>query len=263
VALVRTKDRSSGRRESPPVPPSPVSRRDLVEEVLVVLSLSLLASAVFAIRDLFRERVAKTVVRATQTQAPLLIDQLLPVIFSLPVVWLVFHLVRRSGEGPRAIGLGWDRPARDAGQGLALAAAVGVAGLALYVAAVTFNLNRFIVPTPPLGQWWTYPVLVLNAVENALIEEVIVLGYLVTRLQQIGWAPAAAVAGSSALRGSYHLYQGFGGFVGNLAMGLFFGWLFLRWRRAWPMVWAHAALDVGAGVLYILFRGELERIVGL
>ena len=150
---MRTRQRTNGRGERPRVPPSPVPRRELVEEILVVLSLSLLASAVFAIRDLFREPVRKTVARATQTQAPLLIDQLLPVIFALPVVWLVFHLVRRSREGPGAIGLGWNRPVRDAGQGLVLAAVVGVAGLGLYIGAVTLNLNRFIVPTPPLGQW--------------------------------------------------------------------------------------------------------------
>lgn len=261
---MRSTERS---RSGPPgatgVPPSPLSRRDLTEEILVVLSLSLLAAATFAIRDLFREPVRRTVTRAVQTQAPLLIDQLLPVLFALPPVWLVFHLVRRSGEGAGSIGLGWDRPGRDVGRGLVLAAIVGSAGVALYVWAVRMNFNRFIIPTPPIGFWWTYPVLVLNALENALIEEVIVLGYLITRLQQIGWAGPVAVVASSVLRGSYHLYQGWGGFAGNLVMGLFFGWLFLRWRRAWPMVWAHTALDVGAGVLYILFLDDLLRLVGL
>jgi membrane protease YdiL (CAAX protease family) len=34
-------------------------------------------------------------------------------------------------------------------------------------------------------------------------------------------------------------------------MGLFFGWVFLRWRRTWPLVVAHALIDIGAGVLFI------------
>jgi membrane protease YdiL (CAAX protease family) len=108
-----------------------------------------------------------------------------------------------------------------------------------------------------MGHWWTVPVLFLNAAEAALLEEVIVLGYLITRLEQVGWSTVAAVAASALLRGSYHLYQGWGGFLGNLAMGLVFGILFVRWRRTWPFVIAHLVLDVGAGVGFLLFREHL------
>ncbi len=83
------------------------------------------------------------------------------------------------------------------------------------------------------------------------------LGYLVTRLRQLSWSPWMAVAGSAVLRGSYHLYQGWGGFLGNLAMGALFGVLFLRWRRTWPFVIAHLLLDVAAGLGFILFRDRL------
>ncbi|GBC86642.1 hypothetical protein HRbin12_00640 [bacterium HR12] len=44
-------------------------------------------------------------------------------------------------------------------------------------------------------------------------------------------------------------------------MGLFFGALFVRTRRAWPLVVAHVLLDVGAGVGYLLFRGRLPGLV--
>jgi uncharacterized protein len=43
--------------------------------------------------------------------------------------------------------------------------------------------------------------------------------------------PAAAVAIGAVFQGSYHLYQGFGAFIGNVIMGVIFGVLFLRWRR--------------------------------
>jgi membrane protease YdiL (CAAX protease family) len=102
-------------------------------------------------------------------------------------------------------------------------------------------------------------VLVLNAAEAALVEEIIVLAYLVTRLRQLSLMPAAAAGVSALLRGTYHLYQGWGGFAGNFAMGLLFGWLFTRTRRAWPFVVAHLLLDVGAGVGFLLFR---ERLPG-
>ena len=110
---------------------------------------------------------------------------------------------------------------------------------------------------PPLHHWWTVPALLLNAAEAALKEEVIVVAYLVTRLRQLGWSDRRSVAASGLLRGSYHLYQGFGGFTGNLAMGLLFAWMFTRTRRAWPFVVAHFLLDVGAGMGFLLFRKHL------
>jgi membrane protease YdiL (CAAX protease family) len=118
-------------------------------------------------------------------------------------------------------------------------------------------VNRCVVPAPPLGHWWTVPALVLSALEAALVEEVIVLGYLVTRLRQLSWSTGATVAGTSLLRATYHLYQGWGGFLGNLAMGVLFSVLFLRWRRAWPFVVAHLLVDAAAGLGFIAFRDRL------
>ena len=118
-------------------------------------------------------------------------------------------------------------------------------------------MNRFVIPAPPEGYWWTWVAVVMNAVGAALVEETIVLAYLITRLEQIGWSSLAAVAASATLRGSYHLYQGWGGFVGNLAMGVLFGALFVRWRRAWPFVVAHACLDIAAAAAFLLFRDRL------
>jgi membrane protease YdiL (CAAX protease family) len=48
---------------------------------------------------------------------------------------------------------------------------------------------------------------------------------------------------SSVVRGSYHLYQGFGGFVGNLVMGLVFCRAYRRWGRVMPLVVAHGLID--------------------
>jgi membrane protease YdiL (CAAX protease family) len=241
-----------------PTPPAPAGRRTLTEEVVVVLLLSLLASAVYAFLSLLEAPLAGTVV-ASANQSTQLARQLAGFVFGLAPVFLVLHLVRRSGEGVGGIGLAFDEPRPDVAKGLALFAVVGVVGIGLYLAAVELGVNRFVIPAPPLGHWWTVPVLVLTALEAALVEEVIVLGYLVTRLRQLSWSPLAALAGSAALRASYHLYQGWGGFLGNLAMGVLFAALFLRWRRTWPFVIAHLLLDVGAGLGYIVFR---ERLPG-
>ena len=221
-----------------------------------MLSLSLLASAVFAILTLFEFPVEGARV-ASVSQSTMLARQVLGSLFGLAPVWLVVYLVRRSGEGIRALGLRADRVRDDVLHGIALFAVVGLAGIGVYLAAVELGVNRFVVPVPPLGHWWTVPVLVLNAIEAALLEEVVVVAYLVTRLRQLGLTENASVGASALLRGTYHLYQGWGGFLGNLAMGALFGTVFSRTRRVWPIVVAHLLLDVAAGLGYILFRQHL------
>ncbi|HEX6231265.1 MAG TPA: CPBP family intramembrane glutamic endopeptidase [Actinomycetota bacterium] len=237
-------------------PRSPLPARTLAEEVLVVLSLSLLASAVFAIIDLLSAPLRGVTV-ASVSQSPSLARQVFGSLFGLAPVWLATYLVRRSGEGVAAIGLARDRPREDLLRGFLLFAVVGLGGIGVYLASVGLGVNRFVVPVPPTGHWWTVPVLLLNAAEAALLEEVVVVAYLVTRLRQLGLTEAGAIGSSALLRGAYHLYQGWGGFLGNLVMGLLFGFVFTRTRRAWPIVVAHFLLDVGAGVGYLLFREHL------
>jgi hypothetical protein len=82
-------------------------------------------------------------------------------------------------------------------------------------------------------------------------------GYLLHRLSQLGWRPGHALTVSALLRGSYHLYQGFGGFAGNVVMGLIFGRLYQRWGRAAPLVVAHTLIDGVTFVGYTLLHGHV------
>jgi len=100
--------------------------------------------------------------------------------------------------------------------------------------------------------WWTIPLLVLSAVRAALQEEVIMIGYLFTRLRQLGWGDWRIILVSAAIRGSYHAYQGIGPIVGNFVMGVVFGWCYRRWGRVMPLVVAHTLLDVVSFVGYPL-----------
>ena len=221
-----------------------------------MLSLSLLASAVFAVIDLLSAPLRGVTVAAV-SQSTQLARQVFGDLFGLAPAWLVVFLVRRNGEGTTAIGLALDRPRRDLASGAALFVVVALGGIAVYLGSVALGVNRFVVPVPPLGHWWTVPVLLLDGLQAAVLEEVIVAAYLITRLRQLGLTEVAAVGVSALLRGSYHLYQGWGGFLGNLAMGVLFGAVFVRTRRAWPLVVAHFLLDVAAGVGFILFRTHL------
>ena len=248
AAIVGPGRRSAARA----VPPAPADRRTLVEEVLVVLWLSVLARAANAILSLLEAPIAGVVVAAAD-QSNAFARQLLGFAVGLAPVFLVLHLVPERG-GRRG-----DRPAGRRGRRRArrlLFALVGLAGIGVYLAAVELGVNRCVVPTPPLGHWWTVPALVLNAVEAALVEEVIVLGYLITRLQQLS-SPGLAI-GARARSSAARITCTRGGVPGNLAMGVVFGILFLRWgRRTWPFVVAHALLDIAAGVGFILFRDSL------
>ncbi len=60
------------------------------------------------------------------------------------------------------------------------------------------------------------------------------------------------------VRGSYHLYQGFGGFIGNAILGVIFGVLYKRWGRVTPMIIAHTLIDTGAFVGYALLHGHVS-----
>jgi membrane protease YdiL (CAAX protease family) len=150
------------------------------------------------------------------------------------------------------IGFDLRRPRWDLGTGVLVAAAIGIPGLGLYLGARALGLNTEVQASGLGGAWWTVPVLVLSALQNALLEEVVMIGYLVSRLMQLSWRWPLIIAVSAVVRGSYHLYQGFGGFVGNLIMGAIFALVFLKFRRVGPLVVAHTLLDVVAFVGYAL-----------
>ena len=100
-------------------------------------------------------------------------------------------------------------------------------------------------------------MLILDGLQNGILEEIVVLAYLLRRLDQLDWSPAAAIALSAVLRGSYHLYQGLGGFLGNIAMGLVFGRVWQRCNRLWMLVGAHTLIDVVAFLGYAALRGRV------
>ena len=238
--------------------PSSAVRR----EVLLVLGVSLGQSAAYSLVSLIgklteQKALAQQTTALNVSQAPGrpwldLSYQLLGVFFTVVPALLALHLLAVRGPVRSTLGLEWPgrRVWTDLGVGAALAAVIGVPGLGLYVAAVALNLNTQIAAANLPDVWWAVPVLVLGAAANGLLEEIVVVGYLVTRLSDLGWRTWHVVAASALVRGSYHLYQGFGGFVGNAIMGVVFALVFLRTRRVGPLVLAHTLLDVVAYLGY-------------
>jgi len=244
---------------------SPTQRRARTwVEIILVLGLSLGQSAVYSIVSLLR-RLSQTEALANQTATinqslsdqPIfdLIYQVLSVLFSLVPVVLVFWLLAKPGLSACAqLGFNFREPWRDLGRGGGLAALIGIPGLGLYLVGHALGITVTIVPTALDTYWWTVPVLVLAALRAALEEELIVVGYLFTRLRELGWKTWHIIGTSAILRGSYHLYQGFGPFIGNVVMGVVFGLAYQRWGRTMPLVIAHWILDIVSFTGYAMVK---------
>ena len=180
------------------------------------------------------------------------------ILLPLVPVLLVIHLLRRSGDGRQSIGLDMRDWPWDLLKGAVLAAVLGGLGLAFYLLAFKLGMNVRIAAVTADRHWWTPILLIASASYNAILEEVIVLAYFIHRAAQIGWKPWQQVGGSALLRGAYHLYQGFGGFLGNLAMGTVFALLYRRWGRVMPFLWAHLFIDAFAFLGYYYLGGHVS-----
>jgi len=232
-----------------------------------VLGLSLGQSAVYAIINLAGKLTAgaplasqRATLNPSVTPRPYLdlTYQLAGIAFTLVPVLLALWLLTEGGRSAaRRIGFDGSRPWRDLAWGAGLAALIGVPGLGLYFLGRELGITATIVPAALNAYWWTVPVLVLHAVKNAVLEEVIVVGYLMTRLRELAWPIWAIILSSSVLRGSYHLYQGFGPFLGNVVMGVVFAEYYRRRGRVMPLVVAHTLLDIVSFVGYQLFGDAL------
>ncbi|GGP37474.1 CPBP family intramembrane glutamic endopeptidase [Saccharothrix coeruleofusca] len=242
-------------------------RRGYQLELLLVFSITLglsgLRSLVRLLDSLFdpvplnQQSVAINVPQARFDLLDLL-AQLLGVLQLAAWGGLGLYLLWRGGIAVRAIGLDRARIGPDALGSVGLAALIGIPGVVFYLVAWNLGLNLAVQPSTLDESWWRSVALVLSAVGNAWAEEVLVVGYFITRLRQLGWRENTSLVAAAVLRGSYHLYQGFGGFIGNVVMGLVFGRVWQRTNRLWPLIGAHALLDVVAFVGYALLRGHVS-----
>lgn len=240
-------------------------------EVILVLGVSLGRSAVDAVVDLIDRLTQPTalgsqsaVLNGTYVQDRQWLDFIYQVVgqaegFVAPALALL--LLARSPGGP-GFGIGVDRSrlGRESLLGAGFAALIGIPGLGLIYTAHRFGFNTQLVASDLPDVWYRIPILVTSALQNATSEEIIVMGYLLTRLAQLGWTRERSVLAAAVLRGTYHLYQGFGGFAGNAVMGLVFGWWFTRTRRVLPLLIAHFILDTVSFVGYVYLSPHVSWI---
>ena len=241
-----------------------MTRRALRIEIAVVLAVTFGLSAYVAVVKLIEAVIlglSGQQVTLHERRSPIdLIDlglNLSPVLQLAAWGALALYLLWRSGIRPADIGLGRINWRTDGLCGLGLAALIGIPGLGLYVAGRALGIGVAVVPSALGDTWWRIPVLILMAFANAWAEEVIVVGFLLTRLRQLDLSATKSLVLSAALRGCYHLYQGFGAGLGNIVMGVVFGYSWQRNGRLWPLILAHGLIDTVAFVGYALAARHL------
>lgn len=237
-----------------------MSRARLWVEILLVLTVSFGMSGLRSLLRLINDLLDPTPLNEQQatlnaSQSDLLwVDLALQMCSSAVLfAWGGLALFLLAADGIRLPKIRWS----DLGWGAGLAALIGLPGLVFYVAAVQLGLSKVVVPTGMEHAAIELPVLLLNSAANAFGEEVVVVMWLLTRLRQLGWGLPAALAASSVLRGSYHLYQGVSAGFGNIVMGLVYGFFYARTGRIWPLIIGHFLIDAVAFVGYTAIGDSL------
>nr|WP_240752381.1 CPBP family intramembrane glutamic endopeptidase [Microbacterium hydrothermale] len=237
------------------------ARTRLAWEIVLVLLVSVGQSAIYSVVSFVRAATRapisqqQTQLNPSRSAEPLwdAVYQFLDIFFSLALVALALYLLwEPANNALRRIGLDFHRFGSDLGRGVLLVLLIGAPGIGVYAIGRAIGQSITVVPAPLDSSWWVIALLVLAALRAGLTEEVIFLGYLFDRLRRLGWSWTGIIVSTALLRGSYHLYQGWPSALGNVVMGLVFGWCYKRWGRVMPLVVAHTIIDIVAFVGYPL-----------
>jgi membrane protease YdiL (CAAX protease family) len=167
------------------------------------------------------------------------------------VVPVVLLLLARTGQPPAVLGLtraGWS----DVGAATGLAAAAFGCEILLAIVLVPLEHSSVINRIGPLHVPIYYLAFGLSqALLTSVAEETVVNGYLIIRLDQLGWSPTRAFWLSMALRTSYHVYYGLGVLL-TLPFGYFATRSFQRRRKLNRPILMHFLYDSTVFLIAIL-----------
>jgi membrane protease YdiL (CAAX protease family) len=160
---------------------------------------------------------------------------------------LVIFLLVRNEEGIQSIGLGGHQFRRDLALVLPVYIVVQLIPQELGSALVThFHLPGYSVSGPAVPAAFVV-VSLLKSLQAAVVEEIVVLGYLVRRLEQRGWTAAAVVLVAVLVRVSYHVYYG-AGVLPIVLWALASVLVYRRLRRLLPFIICHFVWDAHIAV---------------
>jgi hypothetical protein len=156
---------------------------------------------------------------------------------------VVLLLVTRRGVTPRDLGLTLPRrPDSRFGSG----AATRILAWAIFAEVLGGIFNALLqsghLPTSqPNGPELIFSV--ADSIQAGIVEELVVLAFVVVTLRQAGRPLWEITAVALVLRGSYHIYYG-PGVVGILVWAALFYWIYLRTHSLILLMVSHAAWDV-------------------
>lgn len=161
------------------------------------------------------------------------------------VVPLALFLLARTGQTPSVLGIGAPRFKRDVFPALGIgAAAFGLEVVLLIPFALLLSHHSALFNSVSIGHVPKYYVLwgLTTSATTAIAEEVVVNGYLITRLGQLGWTPRSALILSLLLRTSYHVYYGLG-FIFTIPFGFLVTRSFQKHHKLNRPIIAHFLYD--------------------
>jgi hypothetical protein len=217
----------------------PISARRAYTEVLLVFAAFFLAGVVSA-GLLLGGRYHDPLQNGSWSDyVPAMIDALALTGLAVAVVLL---LSARRGVTPRALGLTLPRGANGR---LAAGVTTRILAWGIFAQVLGGVINAILqtghLPTSqPNGAELLFSV--FDSVQAGVVEELVVLGFVVVTLRQAGrpWWEVTTVA--LVLRCSYHIYYGPGVF-GILVWAALFYWIYLRFRSLILLMICHAGWD--------------------
>jgi hypothetical protein len=172
------------------------------------------------------------------------------------MVPIALLLLSRTGQGPKVLGLGWPGLRSDIVPALGLIGASWGCEIAVLIAlGPLLTTNSKLNAQSPVGTVPHYYVIwgLMIAATTAVAEEVLMNGYLMTRLSQLGWTPNAALILGIVLRTSYHVYYGIG-FIATIPVAYFFTRSFQKRGRLTRPIVAHFLFDATLFTIAIFWR---------
>jgi hypothetical protein len=208
-------------------------------EVLGVFLMFFGASVLFAVSDLAGRLTEPIRDPSWAVLTPQAVDDLAHAALAVAVVIL---LGRTSGITRADLGLAWRR---DEHGRVARWSEIRLGALA-FIALIVGSVVAAIVKThgPHLGFASTarFAYETAHSIEAGIMEECVVLAFLVTRLRRINRPVAEIVAVGLILRMSYHVYYGTGA-IGMGVWGALFILLYWRTNSLLPLIAAHVWWD--------------------
>ena len=223
-------------------------KKFLLIELLIVMAIFPLPEAVSAVISAVRHltlggtQTSFLILTVPHHYAASLILGLISTLLPFGAVFLVFYLLYMEGPGVSGIGLDIHRLRHDLSRLLPIFLVAYILPLIGTTLLLPGNMFAGFPVKSMHGDALYLPILIPASVVTAVAEEVIVLGYLIRRLEQLGLGAGWVIAIDTLVRVSYHLYYGPGA-IEIAVWGAASAALYMRYRRLGPFIVVHALWD--------------------